>query len=109
MIFRRLFALLLALAMTFAPLGVPAMAEAAGSASHHGDLTGQAHCDQQPQPDPDRMAPDKSCCVAMCIAVVVPADAANLPTYHSARERPPSDLERRGFLAETATPPPKPA
>jgi Ni/Co efflux regulator RcnB len=104
---RRLLAALLALAMAFAPLGMPAMAEAAMPAAHHGEMAGQSHCDRQPRPDQHHKAAGKDCCVAMCIAVVVPDGVAELPTYHASRERPASDLDRRGFLGEIATPPPK--
>lgn len=104
---RRLLALLLALAMTFAPLGMRTMAKAAMPASHHGAMAGQDHCNQQPQPDQHRKAADRDCCVAMCVAVVVPDGAAEFSTYHASRERPASDLDRRGFLGEIATPPPK--
>ena len=107
MIFRRFFALLLALAMTLAPLGVPAMAKVATQATHHGEMASQGHCDQRPQPDQHHKAADKSCCVAMCVAVVAPSGSCELPHYHAARERPASDLDLRGFLGEIATPPPK--
>lgn len=109
MTFRRLLALLFAVAITFAPLGMPAMAEAVEPATRHGDMAGQAHCDHQPQPDRHHQAADKNCCAAMCIAVVIPAGTAELAQYHPSRERPASDLDRRGFLGEIATPPPKPA
>jgi hypothetical protein len=55
------------------------------------------------------MAADKSCCAAMCIAVVVPAGEPGLTQYHGLRERPASDQHRRGFLGEIATPPPRSA
>jgi len=109
MALRTFVALLIGLAMALAPLGMPAMAEAASPAMHHGDMASTGgHCDQQqPQPDPQHKAPDKNCCAAMCIAVVVPFGAPELVQYHPSRERPASDLDRRGFLAEIATPPPK--
>lgn len=107
MLFRRFLALLFALAMTLAPLGMPAMAEAATPASHHGSMAKAAHCDRQSQPDRHHKAADKSCCAAMCIAVVVPAGHAQAALYHASRERPASDHDRRGFLAEIATPPPR--
>ncbi len=107
MVVRRLFALLFAVAMSLAPLGMPAMAEAATPASHHGSMAKQAHCDQQPRPTQHHKAGDKGCCVAMCVAVVAPSGVAGLSQYHSARERPASDNDRRGFLGEIATPPPR--
>lgn len=99
---------MLAMAMAFAPLGMPAMAEAAAPASHH-DMMATGYCDQQPQPSQHHKAVDKSCCAAMCIAVVIPAGVAALPIYHASRQRPASDLDRRGFIGEIATPPPKQA
>lgn len=118
MIIRRLFALLFAIAMTLAPLGMPAMAEAASppAAAHHGAMAGTEHCDDQPQPDRHQEkhqsqhqggAADKSCCAAMCVAVVVPSGAAQLPAYHGPRERPAPDRFRLGYLGEIATPPPR--
>ncbi|MCL6740945.1 hypothetical protein LZ518_07350 [Sphingomonas sp. RB56-2] len=108
MIIRRLFALVLTIAMTLAPLGMPAMAEVTTPASHHDAMTSSGHCDQQ-VPDKHHKAADKNCCVAMCIAVVIPANMTELPFYHVSRERPASDLDRRGFLGEIATPPPRSA
>jgi len=106
---RRLFALLIAVAMALAPVGIPAMSEAATPASHHDQMANAdgSHCDQQPQPNQHHKAADKNCCIAMCVAVVVPAGVVELPMYHAARDRPASDLDRRDFLAEIATPPPK--
>jgi hypothetical protein len=107
MIVRRLFALLFAVTMSLAPLGMPAMAEAPTPASHHGAMAKNGHCDQQPQPTQHHKASDKGCCAAMCVAMVAPTGAAELPSYHAARERPASDNDRRSFLGEIATPPPK--
>lgn len=129
MSFRRFFALLLALAMIAAPLGMPAMAQMTvaepATQSRHGEMAGRGegsqgsghaqhggkaaggHCDEQQTPDHQGKAADKSCCVAMCVAVVVPAAAAELPAHHAVRERPASDLDPRGFLGEVATPPPR--
>jgi hypothetical protein len=105
-ILRRLFSLFLAVAMGLAPLGMASMAAAASTpAPHHEAMDG--HCDEQPQPDQQQKAADKSCCAAMCMGVVLPCGVAELPVYHPSRERPGSDLDRRGFLAEIATPPPK--
>jgi hypothetical protein len=103
--FRRFLALLFAVAISFAPLGQGAMAEAAAPTSHHAAKAG--HCDQQSQPDQHHKAADKSCCAAMCLAVVVPHGASDLAPYHPIRERPASELDRRGFLGEIATPPPR--
>lgn len=106
-------AMVVALALALGPIAMPAMAEAATAApaAHHGGQAGADHCDEQGQADrqdrQDKAA--KDCCVAMCVAVVVPAGAAELPDYHPARERPVSDLYRLGYLGEIATPPPRAA
>ena len=108
MIFRRFLALLFIVAMTLAPFGMPAMAQAAGPLSHHGEMVGDRHCDEAPAPaDHGKAAAGKNCCAAMCVAVVVPDGVEQRASYHSIRERPASDLDRCGFLAEIATPPPR--
>ena len=107
MLFRRFLALLFAVAMTFAPLGHAAMAETAAPASHHGQMAKSAHCDQQSQPDQHHKAADKSCCAAMCIAVVVPSGHPQVALYHASRERPASDQDHISYLAELPTPPPR--
>lgn len=103
--FRRLLAMLFAVAMIAAPFGMPAMA--AAPAFHHGQMAHSRHCDQQPRQDPHQKSANKDCCAAMCIALVVPYGASNLAQYHPARQRPASDLDRRGYLGEIATPPPR--
>lgn len=109
--FHRLIALLLlAVAMTLAPLGMPAMAEASPpAAAHHGAMASEAHCDEQSRPAGDNhgQADGKNCCAAMCVAVVLPSGAAGLPAYHGPSERPAPDRFRLGYLGEIATPPPK--
>jgi len=105
MTFRRLLALLFAVAMVFAPIGMPAMANA--SEGHRGMVAAQGHCDRQSPPDNHHKAADKGCCAAMCIAMVVPDGVAQPSQYHADRERPASDQARRGYLGEIATPPPK--
>ena len=108
---RRLVALLFAVAVTLAPVALPAMAEAANppAGSHHAAPADEGHCDQRKQPDRHHKAADKSCCAAMCIAVVVPSGAAEVPAYHAPRERPAPDRFRLGYLSEIATPPPRSA
>jgi Ni/Co efflux regulator RcnB len=106
MTFRRLLALLFAVAMVFAPIGMPAMAEPTAPTAHHA-MPGEGHCDRQSTPDNHHKAADKSCCAAMCIAMVVPAGVAQPSPYLADRERPASDHDRRGYLGEIATPPPK--
>ncbi len=109
MTIRRFLAMLFAVAIMAAPLGVPAMAEArtAPAEAHHGARAGPAHCDEQPAPDQPKKAADKSCCAAMCVAVVVPQGSGAFAGYHGPSERPAPDQFRLGYLGEIATPPPR--
>ena len=109
MLLRRLFALLIGLAMTVAPLGMAEMSQAAVPAMHHGGKAAAGHCDEQQAPSHHGKAADKSCCAAMCIAIVVPSGVGGVPAYHASRQRPASDIDRRGYLGEIATPPPRAA
>jgi hypothetical protein len=105
--FRRLLAILFVVAMTFAPIGQIGMAEAQTASTHHGAMASLGHCDQQPRPDQRHKVADKGCCAAMCIAVVAPDRTPDFVRYHPSRERPASESNRRGFLGEIATPPPR--
>ena len=105
---RRLFALLVAMAISLAPVGMPAMAVAQDvpASQHHGDMAGPMHCDEQ-QPDGQQPEGDQNCCAAMCFGVVVPQGGAPLAAYHGPTDRPARDRFRLGYLGEIATPPPR--
>ena len=107
--FRRLFAMLFAVAMMFAPLAMPAGAAAAAPmASHYGQKATQDHCGGQAGQDKPFKAVDKSCCAAMCLGVAVAAVEADEPLAYAAMVALPSAAPfRRGFLGEIATPPPR--
>lgn len=112
MFLRVLSVMLIALAMLAAPLAMGDGAAMASSpaASHHGDASAMpGHCDEQPAGNQDKShkAMGGNCCVATCVAVVAPMGAAELPAFHPRTERPTSDADRLGTLAEIATPPPR--
>lgn len=107
---RLLFAILIAVAMLFAPLAVSsgsAMA-VAPSADHHAQMMDSGHCSEQPaQGDHDR-APEKSCCVAMCASVAVASSASVEPLiFLEPVERSSLVQLAHSFLAELPTPPPR--
>lgn len=112
---RMLSVMLIALAMLAAPLTMRegmamASAPAAEMAMHHGETTAMpGHCDEPEdgQQNQAHKATGGNCCVATCVAVVVPASEAELPAYHPLTRRPSSDADRIGILVEIATPPPR--
>lgn len=106
---RPLFAILIAIAMLFAPLAMPAgSAMAAMPAGHSAQMMGKGHCGEQPAKGQDGKAADKNCCVAMCApAVVAPSAQVEPQIYHRTINRPASQHQGRNFLAELPTPPPR--
>ena len=106
---RPLFAMLIAVAMLFAPLAMrsgSAMAMAP-AADHHDQMTQSGHCDEQPAEDKDDRSGDR--CVAMCTAIAV-ADVRPIEPQVLRRpaDRPGQSEFRHGFLAKLPTPPPRP-
>jgi len=111
---RMLSIMLIALAMLAAPLtmgeGMATAPAPAAAAMHLGEMSAMpGHCEEQGTPDKPAKAMGDNCCVATCVAVVVPAGAGDLPAYHPLVRRPTSDSVRLGILAEIATPPPRTA
>lgn len=107
----KLFAILVALAVLFAPAFSRGGEASAAMPDHHAQMMKSGHCDS-PSSDADGhdKAAEKSCCVSMCMGVAIaPSPAArgtnstrapavsSIPTLHLAQ------------LAEIATPPPKSA
>ena len=107
---QRLFVLLIAFAMSFAPLAIQsgsAMAMAP-TADHHAQKMKSGHCGEQPVNDSDGKSDGKSCCVAMCTAIAVAPTTENEPhAMASYVERPAIAQFRHSFLAELPTPPPR--
>jgi hypothetical protein len=107
--FRRFLAMLFAVAMIFAPLGMPAgQAMAAPMAVHHDKMAMPDHCGASPDQHKSGKAIDHGCCAAMCLGITMsPALPDEQLAYARIALRPAADQFRRGFLAEIATPPPR--
>lgn len=102
----RLFAILLAVALSFAPLAAPAMAEMQPQASYPGEMA--SNCDEPPAPAfPDEQS--DICCVATCLGIVIAPAAAQPLEFDSPALRPSVQYFRRGLPAELPTPPPRAA
>ena len=108
---RPLLAILLAIGMLLAPLGIRGgAAMAAPATSHHGEMAKSDHCGEQPAKGQHDKASDNGCCIAMCMAVA-PAPSAKLePHFVTASvDRPGLDRSGSSFVAELPTPPPRAA
>jgi hypothetical protein len=107
---RKLFAILIALAVLIAPafsrLGD---ASAALPDNHHMQMVQAGHCQSsEPVPDEHEQAPTKSCCFSMCLGVAVAtpsglqaSNGATAPATYAIRSL------HLSYLGEIATPPPK--
>nr|WP_294847794.1 hypothetical protein [uncultured Sphingomonas sp.] len=106
---RPLFAILIAFAMLFAPLAAHGgAARAMTPGDHHGQMMKSGHCADQPEKGDHQKAANKSCCVAMCMAMAVVPTMPGLLTILTAKiERPLLTRTQRSFLAELPTPPPR--
>jgi hypothetical protein len=103
---RKLFALLLALAMLFAPaVTYAAMPMAMGQGGMQ--MMAMGPCEAPPSKT-DHKSPAKNCCMAMCMAIAVAPDApvALLEPRHAASYFA-APTSWHGHLGETATPPPR--
>jgi hypothetical protein len=107
MSFRRLFIMLFAFAILFAPLAMPE-GGAAAAAPHHGQMADAGHCSGKSESGKSHKAVDYGCCTAMCIGIAVgPASADGQLAYDGIVLRPSVDRYRRGHIEEIATPPPR--
>jgi hypothetical protein len=107
---RPLFAMLIGLAMLFAPLGSRSGSAVAMAppADHHARMMDSGHCGERPANRDHGKAPDKSCCVAMCAAVsVAPSASIEPPILPRSVQRPSLVRFNHSFLAELPTPPPR--
>lgn len=106
---RPLFAMMIAVAMLFAPLAMQSgSAMAMAPADHHAQMMESGHCGEQPAKDHDGKSIEKSCCVAMCTAIAVaPTTAIEPHALASSVERPALTQFHHSFLAELPTPPPR--
>jgi len=106
---RPLFAILLAIGLMLAPLGIRSGAAMAMAATdHHAQMANGDHCDEQSSKSQHQKSGENACCVAMCMAVA-PAPAAHLEpqALTASLDQPALDQFGRSFLAELPTPPPR--
>ena len=106
---RPLFAILVAVGMLLAPLGIRSGAAMAMAPSNHHEQAGMGeHCGEQPTKTSHEKSSESACCVAMCMAVAPAASARIEPQFLTASlDRPAPDRFGRSFLAELPTPPPR--
>jgi hypothetical protein len=108
---RSLLWILIALALSMAPVGIRNGAMAmASTPDHHSPSMQNRHCDEQTPKQHDGDASEKSCCIAMCTAIATTANQmVATPELVRAKDRPPLDRFHHGFLAKLPTPPPRAA
>ena len=104
----KLFAILIAAAMLFAPFAMQSgMATAARPSDHHAQMMEQGHCEGQPA-DKDSKGAEKLCCAAMCTAIAVATSAPLEPAAFSRSvKRPSLKQSLHSFLVKLPTPPPR--
>jgi hypothetical protein len=106
---RPLFAILIAVAMMFAPLALQTgAAMAMAPTDHHAQMAETNHCGEQPAKSHGGKPVDKSCCAAMCTAIAVaPTPMLEPYVFGSSAERAALVQFNHSFLAELPTPPPR--
>ena len=104
---RKLFAVLIAVAMSFTPALQGASSAFAAVPDHHSQMMEKGHCDPASETDEDEPV-DMACCGAMCMAVAIAPPSPRMvePLIGSV---PAASLQefQTGILAEIATPPPR--
>lgn len=104
---RPIFAVLIALAMLFAPLAMQG-AMAAAPSDHHAQSMDMTHCSSQSEDGKLDQTVDQSCCAAMCAGMALaPATTGDLAIRERAPDLPATEQFGRGFVAKLATPPPR--
>lgn len=105
---RTLFALVLALAVVFAPLLTRSGEAFAAVPDHHMQMVESGHCKAPSSSGDHHKAPAKSCCMAMCMGVALtPAAPSDERVAPRARAGFAAPIFHVGILGELATPPPK--
>jgi hypothetical protein len=104
---RKLFAILVAISVLFAPAFTSAGMALAAVPDHHAQMTEKGHCDPVKGEGRDKPA-DMSCCGAMCMAVAVTPAAMPLakPVHGDILVASLRGFQA-GIPAELATPPPR--
>jgi hypothetical protein len=108
---QRLFAILIAAAMLFAPFALQSgSAMAAMPADHRVHIESKGHCQEQPHTGTDSQSSEMACCPAMCAGIAVEPLAPFAPVAFARPAERPADIQfGHGFLAKLPTPPPRPA
>jgi len=102
----KLFALFIALAVLIAP-GVTSVAMAAAP-RHDMEMIAAGHCQSMPHDRHQQKMADKSCCIAMCVAVAVtPSTPAETSPLHQQIAHFALPRTYLGLHTEIATPPPR--
>jgi hypothetical protein len=105
----KLFTIMIAIAVLFAPAFTTSMPAYAAVPDHHVQMMEKGHCEPATDIDKDSMA-DMACCGDMCMAVAVAPPASQMvkPLVGSV---PAAGLQefQTGIPAELATPPPRAA
>lgn len=109
---RTLFAMVVTLAVLFAPALTRASEASAAVPDHHVQMMESGHCKSAPAQSGDDTSSDeaagKSCCISMCMAVaVVPAIPTKSVSVHGPAATFAPANQYRGRIAELATPPPR--
>ena len=105
---QKLFAILFALAVLFAPAFSRFDAAYAAVPNHRAQLMDSGHCQMPPSQSGDHDKAAKDCCISMCMAVAiapaVPAQQSDLKPVPAVFAVPTIHLP---YLGEIATPPPR--
>lgn len=106
---QKLFAILVAVAVLFAPAFSRAGEAFAAVPDHHAQMMEAGHCDEpSSKPGDQDKAPAKSCCISMCMGIAIapatPAKEAQLVPDPAVSSIPSL---HRSYLGEIATPPPR--
>ena len=106
---RTLLAMLIALAVLFAPSAVAAQ-HLASMPGHDMQMMEMGHCDAPPS-NSDHGKGGKSCCVSMCTAIAITPGPpiGEVEVEHAAATYFTGAASWHGYLGEIATPPPRAA
>jgi len=107
---RKLFGVLVALAVLFAPAFSRAGEAIAAAPDHQAQMMEAGHCKSGPDKSADHDKAPKNCCISMCMAVAITPIA---PVADTLVQRAPAVFANPAFHvglpAEIATPPPRAA
>lgn len=106
---RSLFAILIAMAMLFAPFAMQhGGAMAAAPSKPHSQMMPEGHCGGQPNDGKAAKAIDGSCCATMCASIVIaPMSPTERLALSRSAERPSPQAFQHSYLAKLPTPPPR--